>query len=128
MIIKRKQKEKFKKMYYPEKETYEVLAIIMEKKNISYLVQEDNNFAYIVDSKYFDIIDEILPDYWIIKNNFMIKKDYFKKKFKTYLGPKELIYDTDFFFNYYIGNDEADYELYHTLAKYGKEHKSPKQT
>lgn len=128
MIIKRKDKAKFKKKYYPQKETYEVLAIIIEMKNISYLIQEDNNFGYIVDSKCFDVIDESLPNYWIIKNNFVIRKDYFKMKIKTYLGPKELIYDTDFFFNYYADNDEADYDLYHTLAKYGKEHRTPPQT
>lgn len=128
MKIKRKDKKYFKKMHYPEKDIYEVLAIIIDKKETNYVIQEDNNVAYIVNSKGFDIIDEKIPDYWIYKSKLKIKKDYFKMKIKLYLGPKELIYDTDFFFNYYVDNDEADYDLYHTLAKYGKENKTPPQT
>lgn len=128
MKIKRKDKKYLKKMHYPEKDIYEVLAIIIDKRETNYVIQEDNNVAYIVNSKGFDIIDEKIPDYWIYKSKLKIKKDYFKMKIKLYLGPKELIYDTDFFFNYYVDNDGADYDLYHTLAKYGKENKTPPQT
>lgn len=116
-----------------DKEIYEVIAIIMQKKKILYLVQEDGGIPYLYEAKFFDVIDDKIHDYWVFKhykynNVIKSKKHMFSIILDMYIGPKELIDNIDFFFDIIDEKENASYILYDTLKLYGKQWQTPPQT
>ena len=119
-------------MYDKITEIYEVVAVLTQKKKVYYLIKYDG-IPRLYESKFFDIISEKIPDYWIFKyfkyNNVIKNKKYmFDITVDMYMGPKELIDNDNFFFDIIDEPQEAIYILYDTLKKYGKEWRTPPQT
>lgn len=136
MKIKIKDKNKFIKenkilLYNEITEVYEVIAIVIQKKQICYLVQEKNMIT-LYNEKHFEIIDDKIPDYWIFKyfkyKNLLKNQKYmFSIVLDTYIGPEEFITNSNFFFDIYENPEKANQFLYDTLKKHGKEWKTPPQ-
>ena len=106
--------------------------MITQKKKVYYLI-EDCEIPHLYESKFFDIINEEIPSYWIFRyfkyNNVIKNKKYmFNFTLDLYMGPKELIDNTNFFFDVLDEPQDASYVLYDTLKKYGKEWRTPPQT
>ena len=85
------------------------------------------------DEHFFEVTDDKIPDFWIFKYfkyNNLVKnqKHLVSLVIDMYIGPKELIEDSDFIFDVLLEPADASRTLYNTLLKYDKEWKTPYQT
>lgn len=137
MLIRVKDKKLFIKkngfiLYDEVPDFYEVLAIIAKKKEIKYLVQE-NGIPTMYTAKYFEILDDVIPNYWIFQyfkyNNIIKNKKYmFDIGIDMYIGPKDYINDPDFLFNVFEDPKVAGVTLYEVQKKYGNIFHTRQQT
>ncbi len=116
--------------------TYDVIAIVKDKKRYCYLLQYDpiGGYLELIDSEFFTVIDEHIPEHWIFRVHNRKDKKARKKIFNLdiifdlYLGPQELIERVGFFYDVLEYNLEAVQTYYDYLKKYGKEWRTPPQT
>lgn len=126
MLIKIKDEKQFVKkngfiLYDKFPEFYEVLAIIANKKEVKYLVQ-DNGIPVLYNAEYFEIVDDTVPSYWIFRrfkyNNIIKNKKYmFDIGIDMYIGPSDYINDPDFLFEVFENPEEAGLILYEVQKK-----------
>ncbi|KPU42964.1 hypothetical protein OXPF_37330 [Oxobacter pfennigii] len=90
----------------------EVFAIAKFSKTIKYLLIIENSWPEWVDSRYFKVLDESVPIYWISnKYNFFFKlknnKYDFSIPIRSYMGPPEFIENSEFLFDIYDNPSKA---------------------
>jgi hypothetical protein len=128
MKVKLRNREEFSKrefidaMIISGERDYDVYAIVDFGKGPCYLTL-DCNKVWWYEAKFFKIVDEKVPSYWVkieYKRWYKLKnKDYdFSIPIKLFYGPKELVDDPTFLFDI----DENLELAYHFLISFLKKH------
>lgn len=124
-------KNKISGIFHETDKTHEVIAVIMIKKEVFYLMQDDDKWICLINSDNCDVVDDKICDFWVFRrfkyNNVIKNKKYnFKLIVDMYLGPEELIDNEDFLFDVMNDSEEAEYTLYNCLIAHGYDlHTSP---
>lgn len=102
---------------------YQVLAIRTRRRIRQYLV-EDNQMITWWDMDLFEVIDEAVPENWVVIqykrfHKFKNRKYDFKISTNYYQGPKEFLENEDFFFDIYE-HPRIAYEFIYQYMKRNK--------